>query len=179
MNIYKYIFFNILGWKIIGDFKEKEIKKVIMIVVPHTSWHDFYIAIFTRKTLDVMVNFVGKKELFIWPFGYYFRWMGGAPLDRSKNLNKVEAIANIFNSKEEFRLAMAPEGTRKKVKEWRTGYYYIAHLAKVPIMPVSFNYKSKTVTIGDPFYTTGDIKSDTKFLKEFYKGVEGKVVEYS
>jgi len=179
MNIYKYIFYKILGWKIIGDFKEKEIKKVVMIVVPHTSWHDFYIAIFTRKTLGVMVNFVGKKELFIWPFGHYFKWMGGAPLDRSKNQNKVEAIADIFNSKDEFRLAMAPEGTRKKVKEWKTGYYYIAQLAKVPIMPVSFNYKTKTVTIGNPFYTTGDIKSDTNFLKEFYKGVEGKVVEYS
>jgi len=179
MNIYKYIFYKILGWKIIGDFKEKEIKKVVMIVVPHTSWHDFYIAVFTRKTLGVMVNFVGKKELFIWPFGHYFKWMGGAPLDRSKNQNKVEAIADIFNSKDEFRLAMAPEGTRKKVKEWKTGYYYIAQLAKVPIMPVSFNYKTKTVTIGNPFYTTGDIKSDTNFLKEFYKGVEGKVVEYS
>ena len=168
-----------MGWKIIGDFKEKEIKKVVMIIVPHTSWHDFYIAIFTRKTLGVMVNFVGKKELFIWPFGYYFKWMGGAPLDRTSGQNKVEAIAEIFKSKEEFRLAMAPEGTRKKVTEWKTGYYYIAHLAQVHIMPVSFNYKTKIVTIGNPFYTTGDIEKDTKFLKSFYTGVEGKVVEYS
>ncbi|MCF6307788.1 MAG: 1-acyl-sn-glycerol-3-phosphate acyltransferase [Flavobacteriaceae bacterium] len=179
MKLYKYIFTKLMGWKIDGDFKEKEIKKVVMIVVPHTSWHDFYVAIFTRKTLGVMVNFVGKKELFIWPFGYYFRWMGGAALDRTSGQNKVEAIADIFKTKEEFRLAMAPEGTRKKVKDWKTGYYYIAHLAKVPIMPVSFNYKTKTVTIGDPFYTTGDIKSDSDFLKGFYKGVEGKVVEYS
>mgnify|MGYP002639473766 CR=1 FL=1 len=179
MNIYKFIFNRLLGWKITGDFKEREIKKVVMIVVPHTSWHDFYIAVFTRKALGVMVNFVGKKELFTWPFGYYFRWMGGAPLDRSKNQNKVEAIAEIFNSKDEFRLAMAPEGTRKKVKEWRTGYYYIAEKAKVPIMPVSFNYTTKTVTIGDPFYTTGDLDKDTKFLKKFYAGVEGKVVKYS
>ncbi len=179
MNFYKYIFTKLMGWEIVGDFKEKEIKKVVMTIVPHTSWHDFYIAIFTRKTLGVMVNFVGKKELFIWPFGYYFKWMGGAPLDRTSGQNKVEAIAEIFKSKEEFRLAMAPEGTRKKVSEWKTGYYYIANLAKVPIMPVSFNYKTKTVTIGDPFYTTGDLKSDTDFLKSFYKGVEGKVAEYS
>ncbi len=179
MNLYKYIFTKLMGWKIDGDFKEKEIKKVIMIIVPHTSWHDFYIAIFTRKTLGVMVNFVGKKELFIWPFGYYFKWMGGAALDRTSGQNKVEAIAEIFKSKEEFRLAMAPEGTRKKVKEWKTGYYYIANLAQVPIMPVSFDYKNKRVTIGEPFYTTGDIKFDTDFLKSFYKGVEGKVAEYS
>ncbi len=179
MNIYKYIFTQLMGWKIVGDFNENKIKKVVIIVVPHTSWHDFYIALLTRKSLGVMVNFVGKKELFVWPFGYYFKWVGGAPLDRTSGQNKVEAIAQIFNSKDEFRLAMSPEGTRKKVKEWKTGYYYIAHLAKVPIMPISFNYKTKTVTIGKVFYTTGDIKKDTAFLKDFYKGVEGKVAKYS
>lgn len=179
MGIYKFIFYTILGWKIIGDFKEKELKKVVMIVVPHTSWHDFYVGILTRKSLGVMVNFVGKKELFFWPFGYYFRWMGGAPLDRSKNQNKVEAIAEIFNSKDEFRLALAPEGTRKKVDKWKTGYYYIAQAANVPIIPVSFNYKTKTVTIGEPFYPTGDIEKDTVFLRKFYQGVEGKVIENS
>jgi len=168
-----------MGWKIIGDFSDKEVKKALIIVVPHTSWHDFYVAIFTRKSLEVMVNFVAKKELFIWPFGYYFRWMGGASLDRTSGQNKVEAISEIFNSKKEFRLALAPEGTRKKVKDWKTGYYYIAQKATIPIIPSSFNYKTKTVTIGAPFYTTGDIKADTKFLKDFFKDVKGKVAAYS
>ena len=179
MNIYKYIFNKVLGWSISGTFQKDKIKKAVIIVAPHTTWHDFYIGVFVRKLQKTQINFVGKKELFIWPFGYYFKWMGGAPLDRSKNQNKVEAIVTIFNSKKEFRLAMAPEGTRKKVSEWRTGFYYIAEAAKVPIMPVSFNYKTKTVTIGNPFYTTGDIKSDTNFLKEFYSGVVGKKSEYS
>ena len=179
MNIYKFILYKILGWKIIGDFKEKELKKVIIIVAPHTSWSDFYIAILCRKALGVMVNFVGKKELFVWPFGYYFRWVGGAPLDRSTNQNKVEAIASIFDSKEEFRLGMSPEGTRKKVEVWRTGFYYIALAAKVPIMPVSMDYKTKTVTIGKPFIPTGDIETDITFLKKFYVGSVGKVAKYT
>lgn len=179
MNISKYIFQNIWGWTIVGDFKKDTIKKSVVIVVPHTSWVDFWVSILTRKTLKTQVNFIGKKELFIWPFGYYFKWMGGAPLDRTSGQNKVQAIAEIFETKEEFRLALAPEGTRKKVKEWKTGYYYIAHTAKVPIITASFNYKTKTVTLGEPFYTTGDLKADTKILRSFFEGIKGKVAEYS
>ncbi len=179
MSISKFIFQNLLGWKIVGDFNKNEIKKAVIIVVPHTSWHDFYIALFTRKTLQTDINFIAKKELFTWPFGYYFRWVGGAPLDRSSKQNKVAAITNIFESKEEFRLALSPEGTRKKVATWKTGFYYIAQAAKVPIIPVSFNYKTKTVTIGNPFYTTGDIEKDTNFLQSFFEGIAGKKPENS
>lgn len=179
MNISKFIFNKILGWKIVGDFNEEEIKKVVIIVAPHTSWSDFYIAILCRKTLGVMINFVGKKELFTWPFGYYFKWVGGAPLDRSKNQNKVEAIASIFDSKEEFRLGMSPEGTRKKVDKWRTGFYYIALAANVPIMPAAMDYKTKTITIGDVFYPTGDVDADINFLKKFFVGKVGKVAKYT
>lgn len=179
MNISKFIFQKIWGWKIVGDFKKDTIKKAVIIVVPHTSWVDFWVAIFTRKILKTHVNFIAKKEIFTWPFGYYFRWMGGAALDRTSGQNKVQAIAKIFKTKDEFRLALSPEGTRKKVTEWKTGYYYIAHLAKVPIIPVSFNYKTKTVTFYDPFYTTGDIVVDTPIIKSYYKGVVGKIKRYS
>ena len=177
MGIYKFIFNKLLGWRIHNSFQMDKIKKAVIIVVPHTSWHDFYVGVFVRKLLKTQINFVGKKELFTWPLGYYFRWMGGAPLDRSKNQNKVESIAAIFESKDEFRLALAPEGTRKKVDSWRTGYYFIAMAAKVPIIPVSFNYKNKLVTIGDPFYPTGDLEKDTLVLQKFFKGVEGKILE--
>ncbi len=179
MNVYKFIFNKILGWKTVGSFKEKEIKKVVMIVAPHTSWQDFFIALLSRKSLGVMVNFVGKKELFTLPLGYYFRWVGGAALDRTSGQNKVESIAAIFNSKDEFRLALSPEGTRKKVDKWKTGFYYIALAAKVPIMPVSMDYKTKTITIGETFEPTGDIDTDIKFLKKFFVGSIGKVPEYT
>lgn len=179
MEFYKYIFNKILGWKIEGSFQKETIKKAVIIVIPHTSWHDFYIGVFVRKLQNIKINFVAKKELFIWPFGYYFKWMGGAPLDRSKNHNKVDAIAAIFNEKEEFRLSLAPEGTRKKVASWKTGYYYIAQKAKVPIIPVAFDYENKTVRIFDKFEISNDIEKDTKYLRSLFEGVKGKIPEYS
>ena len=148
-------------------------------MVPHTHWHDFHVGALARRILRTEINFVAKKELFKWPFGAYFKWMGGAPLDRTEGQNKVESIAAIFEAKEEFRLALAPEGTRKKVERWKTGFYYIAMAAKVPIIPVAFDYKTKVVKIGAPFYPTGNIDDDLPKLEAFYVGVVGKVPEYT
>lgn len=111
-----------MGWKIVG-IENAEVKKCILMVMPHTSNHDFYIGLFTRGISGLEMNWVGKKELFKFPFGYYFKSVGGEPLDRSGGLNKVDSIAAIFERKEIFRLAVAPEGTRKKVKENKTGFY--------------------------------------------------------
>ena len=156
-----------------------EVKKAVIIVVPHTSWHDFYIGVLVRGISGLQINFVGKKELFTWPFGAYFRWMGGAPLDRSKRENKVQAIAAIFNEHEEFRLGMAPEGTRKKVDTWKTGFYYIAMEAKVPIIPVAFDYGNKQVRVFELFHPTGDLEADMPKLRANFEGVVGKVAAYS
>ena len=104
MYITKFIFHKILGWKIEGDF-DKSIKKSVVIVAPHTSNIDFIICSFTRRILKTQINFVGKKVLFAWPIGWYFRWMGGEPLERNKSQNKVEATAKVFDSLDEFRLS--------------------------------------------------------------------------
>ncbi|SHJ28108.1 1-acyl-sn-glycerol-3-phosphate acyltransferase [Flavobacterium haoranii] len=176
--IYKLIFFKIFGWKITGTMSP-EVKKSILMVVPHTSWYDFFLGLFTRGIIGLQMNFVAKKELFIFPFGYYFKWVGGAPLDRGKNENKVDAIAKIFEEKEEFRLAIAPEGTRKKVNELKTGFYYIALKANVPIIPVAFDYGKKEVKLFDPFYPTGDKDADFQYLISLFKGVKGKYSENS
>jgi len=173
-SFYKFIFFKIMGWKIEGTIEES-IKKCVLMVIPHTSWHDFYTGIFTRGIMDMEMNFIGKKELFRFPFGFYFRWMGGAPIDRIGNLNKVEAIARIFENHNEFRLAISPEGTRKKISELRTGFYYIALKANVPIIPVAFDYGKKTVTIGKPFYPTSNYNEDLKILLNHFNGVVGKI----
>lgn len=176
--LYKLVFFKFMGWKISGMI-DPSIKKCVMIVVPHTSWHDFYLGLFTRGIVGLEMNFVGKKELFRFPFGYYFKWMGGEPLDRSGGLNKVEAIAQVFQKREIFRLAIAPEGTRKKVTEWKTGFYYIALQAKVPIIPVAFDYAKKEVKLGNPFYPTGNSEEDILFLQKLYVGVIGKIPKNS
>lgn len=167
-----------MGWEISGTIP-RELKKCILIIVPHTSWHDFYIGLFTRGILDLDINFVAKKELFQFPFGAYFRWMGGAPLDREKNENKVDAIAKLFGQKDVLRLAIAPEGTRKKVTEWKTGFYYIAIKANVPIVTIAFDYAKKEVKVGQPFYPTGDKEADFKILEKDFVGVKGKVAENS
>jgi 1-acyl-sn-glycerol-3-phosphate acyltransferase len=174
----KIIFYYILGWRVIGKFNP-EIKKAVVIVLPHTSWHDFYIGALVRKIIGVQINFVGKKELFDSAFGWYFKWMGGAPIDRTKSKNTVDQVVSIFESKNEFRLAIAPEGTRKKVKEWKTGFYYIAQKANVPIIPVAFNYKTKEVVINEAFYISDNLENDLKKLKEKFVGVVGKIPEYT
>lgn len=174
----KFVFQKMMGWHFEGAF-DPAVKKAVIIVVPHTSWHDFYLGLFTRRITKTKINYIAKKELFRWPFGWYFKWTGGVKLDRTPGQNKVQAIADIFKSKDEFRLALAPEGTRKKVSEWKTGFYYIALEAKVPIICVAFDYSRKAIVINDAFYPTGNINLDLEKLRASFEGVIGKKSEYS
>jgi 1-acyl-sn-glycerol-3-phosphate acyltransferase len=175
-QIYQFIFFNLMGWKITGTLNPN-IKKCILAVMPHTSNFDFFIGLLTRGIVDLKMNFVGKKELFTFPFGYYFRAIGGAPLDRTGGKNNVDATVDVFNNNEVFRMGIAPEGTRKKVDKLKSGFYYIALKAKVPIIPVAFDYGKKEVKFGEPIYPIGNYEDDMKkFLKNF-EGVKGKFVE--
>lgn len=167
-----------MGWQIKGSI-DSELKKCVIIVVPHTSWMDFVIGVLARGSIGLEMHFVAKKELFSFPLGWYFRWMGGAPLNRQKNDNKVEVIAAIFREREVFRLAIAPEGTRKKVAQWKTGFYYIALKADVPVVAVAFDYGKKVVKIAPPYMPAGDKGKDIEILESNYKGVKGYRPEYS
>lgn len=171
----RFIYFKVMGWKFEGSWPAG-IQKAVVIVMPHTSWHDFYLGLLVRRILGVDIKFVAKKELFKPPFGWYFKWMGGTALDRTPGQNKVEAMARKFENTEEFRLAIAPEGTRKKVAEWKTGFYYIAQKAEVPIVMVAFDFGNKRVKVSGPLYTTGDKDQDFQKIRAFYKEVIGKVV---
>lgn len=175
----KLIYNKMLGWKVTGFSNWNSVKKAVIIAVPHTSWHDFYMGILLRSVIGIETNYVGKKALFKFPFGWFFRWTGGAPVERKKNENQVEAIARLFEEKSIFRMTMAPEGTRKKVEEWRTGFYYIAKAAKIPIVMFTLDYANKINKFSEPFWPTDDIESDFKFMKAYYKDVIGKVPEYS
>ena len=173
-RLFKFIFFKCMGWQVHDSF-DRSIKKCVFAVTPHTSWHDFYIGVFARGVMNIEINYIGKKELFIFPLNLFFEYMGGAPVDRSGNGNKVEGIASIFKSRSVFRLAMSPEGTRKKVDKLRTGFYYIAQAAKVPIVPVNFNFKEKIVTIHKAIQPTGNIENDMKLLDPYFKNGVGKI----
>lgn len=173
----KFIYFKILRWKFIGDFPE--LKKCVVIVVPHTHWQDFFLGLLVRRIINKEINYIAKKSLFKPPFGWYFKWMGGAPIDRSKTNDTVTAVAEIFNSKKEFRLALSPEGTRKKVTKWKTGFYFIAKAANVPIVLVAFDFGKKQVKISQPHYPSQDKEADFKLYQNFFNGVVGKIPHYS
>ncbi len=177
----KLIYYKILGWKAVGNtsFSQEKIKKAIIIVAPHTSWYDFYIGVLLRSVLNIKTNFVGKKELFTFPLGWFFKTLGGAPVDRHAKENKVQAIARLFNEHDDFRMTMAPEGTRKKVDKWRTGFYYIAKEANVPIIMFTLDFENKQNKISEPFYPTDDVNADFEFMRSFYEGVKGKVPKFS
>jgi 1-acyl-sn-glycerol-3-phosphate acyltransferase len=169
----KFILFTILGWRLENNFPQ-DIKKYVVIAAPHTSWVDFPIAILSRMASGTMINFIGKNSLFKRPFGFFFRALGGTPVDRSKSNNLVDAIVQVFNSKEEFRLGLSPEGTRKKVDKWKTGFYYIAKGANVPIVMATLDFEKKKIKISDAYYPTDNIEQDFKFFHSFFKNVKGK-----
>ena len=166
--ISKFIFNTILGWKLVGDFP-KDIKKYVVIAAPHTSWQDFPIGILARNTSGIKINFIGKDSLFKGPFGFIFRSLGGTPVNRSESNNLVDAIVKVFNEKDEFRLALSPEGTRKKVDKWKTGFYYIAKGANVPIVMATLDFGKKQVKFSEPYYTTDDKEKDFEYFQSFFK----------
>jgi len=176
-SLAKFIYYRILGWKTVGEFPS--IDKCVFAVVPHTSWVDFFLGLLIRRVMNIQINFIAKKSLFKPPFGWYFRWMGGAPIDRSKSSDTVTAIANIFNEKKVFRLALSPEGTRKKVDKWKTGFYYIAKTAEVPIILIAFDYGGKQIKISAAQYPTSNVEADFKSYKKIFKGTIGKISEYT
>tara|TARA_B100001109_G_scaffold111998_1_gene91326 strand:+ start:876 stop:1193 length:318 start_codon:yes stop_codon:yes gene_type:complete len=105
--------------------------------------------------------------------------MGGEPVKRNSKAKSVDLISDIFNKKEQFRLGISPEGTRKKVDKWKTGFYYIAKKANVPIISVTLNFKDRETKFSEPFYITNNINKDLKYLRSFFQGVKGKIQEYS
>lgn len=172
-GFWKFIFCTLMGWKYEGMFPS-ELKKYVVIAAPHTSWLDFPIAILARNASGEKINFIGKNSLFKGPFGWMFKALGGAPVDRSKSNNLVDAIVDIFNSREQFRLGLSPEGTRKKVEKWKTGFYYIAKGAEVPIVMATLDFGNKRIKISEPFYPTEDREKDFEYFHSFYEGVQGK-----
>jgi len=146
----------------------------ILIVIPHTSNWDFPLGLLVRSSLKLNVRFAGKDSLFKPPFGGLLRWMGGYPVDRSKRTNFVDAVVDVFKEDKNFALCIAPEGTRSKVDKLKTGFYYIAKGAGVPILLCKFDYAAKVVSLSAPFYATDDAEADFEFIKNYYRGVRGK-----
>lgn len=168
------LIFRLLGWSLQGEIPG-DLNKYLLAVVPHTSNWDFPLGLLVRSMLGRKVQFIGKHTLFQFPYGFLFRWLGGHPVDRSKSSNYVDSVVEIYNQHDNFAICLAPEGTRKKVDKLRTGFYYIAKKAMVPIILIRFDYATKVITFSEPFYPTEDITSDFEYIHGFFKGAVGKI----
>lgn len=173
-NIICRFFFKLFGWKVQGAIPAG-LSKCVFIVCPHNTWKDFFIGLGTRATLWVPISYLGKKELFDNKlFGWFFYKTGGTPVDRFSKNGMVNDVAEIFATRKTFYLAMAPEGTRGDVQKLRTGFYYIAHKAQVPLVFVGFDFADKTVKINQvPFVTSGNIEQDLQAIARYFKTIGG------
>jgi len=167
------LYVNLEGWKAINEFPNY-LKKGVVIVAPHTYWKDFTIGIAFRSVLKIKhAKYLGKAELFNGPFGFLFRWLGGTGVDRFSKHGVVEQVVDKFNKADNLFIALSPEGTRKKVDKLRTGFYYIAKKANVPIIMVGLDYSKKELSVSDPFYPTDDEAADFRKIIEFFAPLKG------
>ena len=172
------IIFRIIGWKITGEYP-RDIQKKILIVAPHTSNWDFPIGLLARAIVRDKIQFVGKNSLFKPPLGWFMKAIGGIPVDRSKSTNFVRAVVDEYERREKMTIVIAPEGTRKKVDKFKTGFYFIAKLAEIPIIMTKFDYANKEINFADPFYPTGNDEADLEMIQEHFRGIRGRAAERS
>ena len=171
------LIFKIAGWKAIGGIPP-EVKKCVLVAAPHTSNWDFVYGMCGLSLMGIQLNYLAKKELFRFPIKRFLISLGGIAVDRSKSNSMVDSMVKLFNENERLILMVPPEGTRKKVDKWKTGFYYTALNAKVPILLGILDYGKKEAYIGKLFEPTGDIKKDFEFFREFYKNATPKNADY-
>lgn len=164
-----------LGWRVEGRLPD--MPKYVIIAAYHTSNWDFIIGLMAVFILETKIYWIGKDNLFRAPFASFFRWVGGIPINRSRSQKMVEQIIQVFHENESLVIALAPEGTRKKVSSWKTGFYHIAVGAEVPIVMAFIDYNSKTCGIGPIINPTGNIETDMERIRSFYSGITGKYPE--
>ena len=172
------LYLTIIGWKT-GSVLDPSVKKCVLVGAPHTSNMDFPVALGTLYASGVKVRFLAKKSLFKFPLGILMRAMGGIPVDRSKHTNMVDMMIEMFANSSSLILLIPAEGTRSYVKEWKSGFYYTALGAKVPIVLGYLDYGRKTAGFGKLFYPTGDYQKDLAEIKNFYRQFTARYPEKS
>lgn len=172
------LLFKTWGWKIEGEIPH-DLPKKLYVVIPHTSNWDFPAGIMLKYGYKMEVDFIAKATLFKWPFGWFFRALGGIPVDRSRALGFIDSVVKVINSREKFSIAIAPEGTRGKVKKLKSGFYHIAKLANLPLVYVKFDWGNKIISFAKPRLVMDSIEKELDFIKDHFKGVVGKVPENS
>ncbi len=160
------------GWKLQG--KLPKVPKFVLIGVPHTSNWDFPLALAIAFVYRIDMHWMGKDSLFTSWRGPIMRWLGGIPINRSSSSNVVAQTIEAFNTSEHLVVAIPPEGTRAKVDKWKTGFYYIALGANVPIALAFLDYKRKVGGFLSTYHPTGDVEKDIAEIRACYYGISGK-----
>ncbi|XSG77034.1 lysophospholipid acyltransferase family protein [Herpetosiphon llansteffanensis] len=160
-------FLKVFGWHVEGTIPTEP--KWIAIGAYHTSNWDFAVMLLATFSRQLPIYWIGKHSLFRFPFKTLMRWLGGIPIRRDKTYNAVQQVVDEIERHEKLVLVVAPEGTRKATDHWKTGFYYIALNAKIPICMSYINYKRKVLGFGPLLHPTGDIEADFAVLREFYE----------
>ena len=148
--------------------------RCVVIGAPHTSNWDLPATLLLMLAANLRLRWVGKDALFRGPLGRLFRALGGIPVNRSARTNFVEQMVEAFRSNDSLMIAMLPEGTRRNASHWKTGFYYIALNAGVPIVLGDADYRRRVVGLGPALHPTGDIQADFEIIRAFYAGISGK-----
>ena len=160
------------GWRIAGELPD--VPKAVVIAAPHSTNWDVVWGMLVKIGMRLDIRFIGKREAFVGPVGALLRGFGGIPIDRSAAHGVVGEMRELFASNERCWLALAPEGTRKKVQKWKSGFWHIARETGAPILPAYFHYPERTIGFGPLFHTTEDVEADMARLREFYRPWVGK-----
>lgn len=160
------LWFRATGFKLEGEFPP--IAKFVVIAAPHTTNWDLPHALAAGIGYGRPIYWTGKSAIFRWPVSGLMRWLGGISIDRTKTNNVVQAMVDEFAAREYFALVIPPSGTRSSTMEWKTGYYHIAHGAKVPIVCAFIDYKRRAIGIAGQIDTTGDYAADFERIKALY-----------
>ena len=171
LRFFANLFLRLFGWRVEGQLPD--LPKFILIGAPHTSNWDFVLFLGVIFHLKANVKFMGKAELFHNPFGWFFYWCGGVPVDRKKSQGLVEQMVEASKKSDKFILTIAPEGTRHYVSEWKMGFYHIAKNAGIPVVIAIVDGIAKTVRIGQVFHPTENMDADIKTIKNFFEGIAG------
>ncbi len=167
-------FLRMAGWKVEGQLPPG-VHKSVLIAAPHTSNWDLPYTLMAAFALGLQVRWMGKSSIFRFPFGALMRWLGGISVNREQSTNLVAASAErLRQASGALHLVVPPEGTRSKTRYWKTGFYYIALGAQVPIVMAYMDYSQKRAGLGPLFTPTGDIERDMVAIKAFYAPFKGK-----
>lgn len=170
-----FAYLTLAGWTVRGDWPGVE--KAVLVAAPHTSNWDGLNMLATAGFYRVKLAWMGKKSLTQGPFGWVLKAMGCVPIDRSQSNDVVAAMREQFAARARMILAIPPEGTRSLAREWKSGFYHIAHGAGVPLVISVLDYGTKRVSLAAVVTPSGDYAADLGLIRAHYVGVKGKHAE--